>query len=135
MKQRVLTMMAGVALLTGGLAAPALSDIPTVAVYEARLGTGDHFNSRGVRLTDAYDIIRQDRANYHKFGVRDPDDQGETVFVDPGARALIPAGIKRGCCPLDARERAAVLNGTPKIKVWVSWDGAKYYITVEFLEY
>lgn len=123
------------ALMLAATAGTAFADAQTVAVYTARLGTGDHFNSKGVQLTNAYDIIRQDRANYHKFGGRDPEDQGETTFTDAGARALIPAAIKRGCCPLDARERAAVINGTPKIKVWVSWDGTKHYMTVEFLEY
>lgn len=37
--------------------------------YIALLSDADHFNSSGQRLTSAAAIIRQDRANYHLFGI------------------------------------------------------------------
>ena len=48
--------------------------------YLARLGPADHFNSSGERLTSAAAIIRQDRANYHQFGKRDEEDDGDDFF-------------------------------------------------------
>jgi hypothetical protein len=42
--------------------------------YVAFLSEADHFNSNGERLRSAAAIIRQDRANFHRFGRRDPDD-------------------------------------------------------------
>jgi len=34
--------------------------------YRAKLSSKDHFNSAGARLTKVEQILRQDRANYHK---------------------------------------------------------------------
>lgn len=54
--------------------------------YTARLSSEDHFNSDGSRLKSAADIIRQDRANYHKFKIRDAEDQGDSFFDDVDSR-------------------------------------------------
>ena len=50
-----------------------------VESYVAFLSEADHFNSNGERLRSAAAIIRQDRANFHRFGRRDPDDQDEVL--------------------------------------------------------
>ena len=47
--------------------------------YRARLRAGDHFNSRGARLTTVADILRQDRANYYK-GKGDGEDAADPHF-------------------------------------------------------
>ena len=41
--------------------------------YKALLSERDHFNSEGQRLTSAAAIIRQDRANVHRFGIKDAE--------------------------------------------------------------
>ena len=48
--------------------------------YVTFIGPNDHFNSKGGRLTEPWQIIRQDRANYHRFRVRDPGDEGDIFF-------------------------------------------------------
>ena len=47
-------------------------------VYFTVLNDNDYYNSKGERLTSVADILRQDRANYHKGqgGPRDEDDGG-----------------------------------------------------------
>jgi hypothetical protein len=67
-----------------------------VEAYNAYLGRDDHFNSNGERLTTAAAIIRQDRANYHKFGVRDRGDQGDSFFDDVNNRAYLERLIAQG---------------------------------------
>ena len=54
-----------------------LSAEPLLGIYVARLGSNDHFNSSGKRLTSVAAIIRQDRANFHKLGLRDIEDQND----------------------------------------------------------
>ena len=49
--------------------------------YVARLSAKDHFNSSGGRLDSAAAIIRQDRANFHKFGRRDAEDELDYSFI------------------------------------------------------
>jgi hypothetical protein len=57
--------------------------------YYARLSGADHFNSRGQRLKSAAAIIRQDRANYHRFNVRDDEDTGDSYFSSKSNRAAL----------------------------------------------
>ena len=55
-----------------------------IGSYVALLSEADHFNSKGQRLTSAAAIIRQDRANFHRYGIKDPQDEGDTFFADEG---------------------------------------------------
>jgi hypothetical protein len=64
--------------------------------YTALLSARDHFNSNGVRLTSAAAIIRQDRANYYRFGLRDPEDEGDRYFADEANRATLERMLERG---------------------------------------
>jgi hypothetical protein len=60
------------------------------ARYRAVIGVDDLFNSRGVQLFDPAAVIQQDRANFHRFGLRQRGDQGDPFFGDRSARARIP---------------------------------------------
>lgn len=73
--------------------APAQSVIES---YFAEISQRDMFNSSGVRLTDLGAILQQDRANYHRFGQRDPGDQGDPFFSNRDLRAQIPQLYARG---------------------------------------
>ncbi len=86
-------------------------------VYKARLGEKDHFSSSGKRLTTAVAILRQDRANFHVFNVRDAEDESDEIFKSKVSREYIEkiAFISK------ATEKA-ILNGTPVIQVKVEGD-------------
>lgn len=55
--------------------------------YVAFLSTNDHYNSKGARLTEPYQIIRQDRANFHRFNERDDGDEWDSFFSSMSNRA------------------------------------------------
>jgi len=57
--------------------------------YYAMLSPHDTFNSRGVPVNDVCGIVQQDRANVHKFGLRDAADNIDTFFTTPERRAMI----------------------------------------------
>ena len=116
----------------------ALSDLPATGpvdptgggggvVYRARLGTGDHFNSSGVRLDSVSAILRQDRANYHK-GNGDEEDGSDPVFRTPGSRermdALSPVPVGADV----AAWREAIVKGTPLVEVEVTPEYLKVQI-------
>lgn len=61
-----------------------------IASYTAFIGPADLINSQGVRLTDFGEILRQDRANYHHFALRDGFDMPDPVFANFAYRARIP---------------------------------------------
>lgn len=67
-----------------------------MAAYYAELGYEDYFNSRGTPLTDAAAVLQQDRANFHRFGIRHSGDASDPFFGDQATRAAIPALFRAG---------------------------------------
>jgi hypothetical protein len=83
--------------------------------YTARLSARDHFNSNGERLRSAAAIIRQDRANFYVYGLRDSEDEPDSFFSNKGNRARLEGLLENGRTTPDAIQR--VVNGTPLIRV------------------
>lgn len=82
-----------------------------MAVYYAELGYEDYFNSRGVPLTDASAVLQQDRANYHRFGIRHGGDETDPFFGNQGTRAAIPNLFLAG--PNGGYVQSALSGGWP----------------------
>ena len=59
--------------------------------YYTLLTGADLSNSRGVPLGDFCAVVQQDRANYHRFGIRHDMDQPDPIFHMPDMRARISA--------------------------------------------
>ena len=57
--------------------------------YCAFLSDADHHNSKGARLTTAGQVLRQDRANFHRYGIRDEYDDTDDLFMSADNRALM----------------------------------------------
>ncbi len=83
------------ACLVAGLAGGAQAQ-QMMAAYFAELGYEDYFNSRGAPLTDAAAVLQQDRANFHRFGIRHQGDDSDAYFGDQGSRAAIPNLFRAG---------------------------------------
>lgn len=83
--------------------------------YTARLSAEDHTNSDGKKLTAVADIIRQDRANYHKFNRRDNEDTADNFFAEAKNRERIASMLKKG--HIDKQTTSSILNGTPVVIV------------------
>lgn len=83
--------------------------------YKAELSEADHFSSAGTRLTTAAAIIRQDRANFHRFSLRDRFDQDDLFFADQANREILERLIEGGTSEPDALIR--IIHGTPKVRV------------------
>jgi len=107
------------------VSAPAQNEIEgPVESYVARLSARDHFNSNGQRLTSAAAIIRQDRANFYVYGIRDPEDESDSFFQSKENRGLLENLLEHGRTTPGAIAR--VVNGTPLIRV----DVYQNFITV-----
>ena len=86
-----------------------------IGSYTARLGPDDHSSSRGILLRRPADILQQDRANFHRFGIRDPEDEGDPYFTTRSRRSRMGRMLRRGSIePGLARE---IVSGTPLVKV------------------
>jgi hypothetical protein len=86
-----------------------------VESYSARLSPRDHYNSNGERLRSAAAIIRQDRANFYVYGLRDNEDEPDPYFSSKGNRARLEQMLENGRTTPEAIYR--VVNGTPLIRV------------------
>lgn len=87
------------------------------ADYTARISEQDHFTSNGERLETAAAVLRQDRANYHRFDQPDAEDEGDDVFDDRHERGRIERLMSRGIVRPDTAR--AIVNGTPLVRVTV----------------
>ena len=81
------------ALVPGANAQP-LADEP-IGFYEAYIGVQDLYNSKGVRLSSAAQVLRQDRANVHRFGIWQPGDQLDPIFGTLAAREVMTQVLER----------------------------------------
>ena len=99
--------------------------------YVAFLSEQDHFNSNGQRLTSAAAIIRQDRANFHRFGIRDAEDQDDPFFGDEANRAALEQMLERGHA--DPGVVVRIVNGVALIKVDIYREAGEVFIRVMLL--
>jgi len=103
-----------------------------IGSYVALLSEADHFNSSGQRLTSAAAVIRQDRANFHRFGIKDPQDEGDAFFADEGNRAALEQMLERGRA--EPGVIARIVNGTPLIRVEIYRGASGPFIKVTLID-
>jgi hypothetical protein len=109
--------------------APAQNRGEFIESYNARLSARDHFNSNGERLREAAEIIRQDRANYYVYGLRDSEDQPDSFFSSQANRARLEQLLANGRTTREANY--AIVNGTPLIRVDIYQNGVTVTILSE----
>ncbi len=84
-----------------------------LAEYFTLLSDADFYNSSGARLGSFGGVLQQDRANFHRFRLRDPQDQSDPYFSNKALRAGISEMYRRGP---GAQQYIidALLSGRPK---------------------
>lgn len=108
-------------LLTSLLGTGAARADDMLGSYVARISDRDHHASDGYELDSAAQMVRQDRANWHKFHRRDADDQGDDWFGSNDDRANLQRMLQRGGAMSSSTKRA-IVNGEPLIQVDVYED-------------
>jgi hypothetical protein len=103
-----------------------------IGSYVALLSEADHFNSQGQRLTSAAAIIRQDRANFHRFKIRDPEDQDDPLFGDERNRSALEQMLERGRA--DPAVISRIVNGTVLIRVDIYRSSSGPFIQATLLD-
>ncbi len=61
--------------------------------YKTTISNIDRHNSKGVRLRTVGAILRQDRANFHRFKLKDPGDEGDSALWHPKRRAIFERAV------------------------------------------
>lgn len=116
--------------LVASVAAGAARADEIVGSYAAFIGKDDLYNSSGVRLTEPWQVLRQDRANYWKFGIRQPGDEADPFFYSVENRATMEQMVMDG--RIDPRAARMILQGgaTVYVTIW-GRDGTGRSVTVE----
>jgi hypothetical protein len=111
------------------LAAPAAAQ-ELIASYSAYIGAADLRNSNGQRLTEPWQVLRQDRANFHRFGIRQFADEYDPVFASMEARAQMESLIRAG--RIEPSARRAILRGDVivHVQVW-GWGNRLHSVQVQ----
>lgn len=115
-------------ILSVAMAAPAAAQ-QLLAVYTAYIGRADLHNSQGQRLTEPWQILRQDRANFHRFGIRQFQDEWDPIFHSMDARAQFERLIRAG--RIEPRARQMVVRGDAMVHVEVwGWGNRLHSVNV-----
>jgi len=86
-----------------------------IGSYTARISQQDHYSSRGLPLTEAAEILQQDRANYYRFGRADSEDTGVGYFASRRHRAAFGRMLRHGSI---SRELSREIRyGSPLVRV------------------
>ena len=107
---------AAIALLSAAVV-PAAAD-QLLGAYVARISGNDKQASDGYPLDTAAQMVRQDRANWHKFGSGDPEDEDDAWFGSTAARARLERMLGKPGAMSQATRRA-IARGQPVIEVQV----------------
>jgi len=92
-----------------------------IGSYSAYIGWDDLHNSKGARLTAPWQVIRQDRANYHKFGKVQPGDEWDPFFGDYDNRAAMERMIMNG--GIDPSAAQILMQGGAMVYVEIYGQG------------
>ena len=113
--------------LTVLVGATAASADEFLGSYVARISYQDKQASDGYPLDTAAQMVRQDRANWHKFHRRDSDDEGDGWFRTNDQRADLQRMLQRSGAMSSSTKRA-IVNGEPLIQVDVYEDSVRVSI-------
>jgi hypothetical protein len=114
-------------LLIGGTQAMAEE---LVDEYNAYIGRDDLYNSNGERLREPWQIVRQDRANYYKFGIRQRGDEPDSFFSSVKNRAKAERMLRTGTITHEARRLLLQGDCAVNVKVYRDRNGDYLEITV-----
>jgi len=106
------------ALAVSPLAAQAQS---LIGSYVAYIGWEDLHNSNGQRLAEYSQIVRQDRANFHRFGIRHQGDEWDPFFADANNRATLERLVRNS--GIDSYTRRMIVQGNVPVFVEIFGHG------------
>ena len=105
--------------------APAFAD-EIIGSYVAYIGRDDLYNSKGARLNEPWQILRQDRANYHRFGISQSGDEGDPFFGSMKNRAIMERMIMNGSITPGARDGLLRGGATVFVRIYGTGSRGKY---------
>jgi len=107
------------------LAVPAAGQ-ELIGRYSAFIGADDLYNSRGARLTEPWQVLRQDRANFHRFGLSQHGDEWDPFFSSIDNRAAMERMVMSGSIDPDAARSLLRGGATVIVRIYGSGNVGRY---------
>lgn len=104
---------------------PAVSQ-QLIGSYVAFIGNDDLYNSKGARLTAPWQVLRQDRANYHRFGISQGGDEWDPLFGSIENRAAMEQMIMNGRITKKARRMIMRGGATVFVEIYGRGNRGRY---------
>lgn len=92
-----------------------------IASYVAYIGEADLYASDGLRLAQPWQVLRQDRANFYRYGVRDKGDEGDPFFDTAENRATMERMVMSGS--IDPAAARRIVQGGVYVEVTIYGAG------------
>ena len=92
-----------------------------IGSYVAYIGRQDLYNSNGQRLSEPWQVLRQDRANYHRFGISQAGDEWDPFFGSIDNRAAMERMIMNGY--IEPNAARILINGGATVFVRIYGTG------------
>jgi hypothetical protein len=89
-----------------------------IGAYVAYIGQADLYNSSGTRLREPWQIMRQDRANFHRFGVSQGGDEWDPFFGSIDNRATMERMLMNGKIDPAARRNLVAGGATVFVRIY-----------------
>lgn len=109
---------------------PADDNDELIGSYSAVIGQDDLYNSSGKKLTQPWQVLRQDRANFHRFGISQPGDEDDPFFGSADNRAAMESMLRNS--HFDTATARALLSGRAHVYVEIyGRNGRGTFVNVE----
>ena len=123
----LLSAVVAVVLTSAASAQSSITSVPQtdylIDDYVAFIGKRDLYNPTGKRLTMPWAIIRQDRVNFHRYGLRDGRfDQDDSFFASQTNRQAMEHMVNTGFIAWNAAQ--GIVKGDILIRVQVYGQGS-----------
>lgn len=115
MRRQILAFMTAFTMILSGAGVAVAQDI--IGSYSAWIGADDLYNSNGQRLSEPWQVLRQDRANYHRFHIRQAGDDWDPFFADANNRAALERLVRAG--RIEQSASRAILRGNVMVHVTI----------------
>jgi hypothetical protein len=89
-----------------------------VGSYVAYIGRDDLYNSSGARLTEPWQILRQDRANFHRYGISQRGDEWDSFFGSIENRAIMERMVMNGSIDRQAAQNLVRGDATVFVRIY-----------------
>jgi hypothetical protein len=106
--------------------APPAAAQELIGSYTAFIGQTDLHNSKGARLTEPWQVLRQDRANFHRFGIAQGGDEWDPFFGSIDNRAAMERMIMNGRIDPGARRNLLQGGATVFVRIYGSGGVGRY---------